>query len=119
MPRGGAVTKILEVTGDNVKTISHGGSRVTARSCLDQACVHVAYRLLQPDEYGAGDDAVTDVQLDHVVDLGDRSDVLVVQPVPGVQREAPGHGLGAGEDQRAQLAGLLVGRGRVGVPAGV
>ena len=61
-------------------------------------------RVSMPDEDGPGDDAVADVQLGHPVDPGDRADVPVIQPVPGVQGQPARDRLGPGRGQGVELA---------------
>ena len=44
---------------------------------------HVANRHFEPDERGARDDVMADVQLFDLLDCGDGTDVAIVQRVPG------------------------------------
>ena len=57
---------------------------------------HFTDGLLEADEDGAGDDGVADVELVHVRDRSDRADVVIVEAVAGMQRQAAGDDLLAG-----------------------
>ena len=61
--------------------------RRSSRRLRDQP-LHIAHGLLQADHDRAGDDAVADVQLVHVLDRGDRFHVAIGEAVPGVREEA-------------------------------
>src|SRR2546421_6969557 len=53
---------------------------------------HLAYRRFDPDEHGAGDDRVADVELGDFRDCGDGSHVVESKTVTGVDDEAAGRG---------------------------
>jgi hypothetical protein len=57
----------------------------------------------QPHENRTANDTVTDVQLGHLGNLGDSRNVLVIQPVAGVELEPCAHGRSRGNMERRQL----------------
>src|ERR1700723_3132852 len=52
--------------------------------------LHIAYRLGQPIDDGACHDRVPDVELDDFRDRRDRLDIVIVQPMTGVDRQPQG-----------------------------
>jgi hypothetical protein len=53
-----------------------------------QELLHFTHRLLEPHQDSACNDAVTDVELDDLWNLGQPFDVPVIEPVPGIDAHA-------------------------------
>src|SRR6188768_1135308 len=52
---------------------------------------HVADRAIEPDESGAGDDVVPDIEFDDLFDPGYRPDVAIGKPVAGQNLKVAGN----------------------------
>ena len=83
------------------------------------AFFHFADGLGQADKDGPADDAVTDVQLRHAFEPRDRTDILIVEAVPGMQFHAGGEGSDGRGFQGVELAIAIASLWRVGVTPGV
>ena len=54
---------------------------------------HIPHRPFQPYQNGAGHDAVADAQLRYLRDIGDPTDIKVVETMPGLHLQAEAMGL--------------------------
>ncbi len=67
------------------------------------AFLHLSDSLREADEHRAADDAMSDVELCHMVKSCNRSDVQVIEAVPGVQFQPGGDRRGGRIAERGQL----------------
>ena len=81
--------------------------------------VHFFDGLTHPDQHGAGDDAVADVEFTEVFNAGDGLDVAIGQAVAGVNDQSRGQSDVAAVAQLVQTPLDLRIRRRIGVLAGV
>ena len=72
-------------------------------SSLRHPPFHCADSILEPLEHRTRNDCVTDIELDNLIDFGNRSNVAVMQPMAGIDDEAKLMAIAGGADDALEF----------------